>query len=115
MSDLGHLTGINKFTSLENVRQKNFLTAAMLIGVYGGFVAYRTYTHYVNQIEARKEEVARVAVEADVVEETVILEPAPATASELQLPRIREPVRPQSTVQDGHHDSTTYRATLGDD
>lgn len=108
------LAGINKITSLmQNVRQRNFITAAMLIGVYGGFVAYRTYTQYVDQIEARKAEVIRQAGEVEVVEETVIVEPTPATASELQLPRIREPVRPHGTVQDGHHDAT-YRG-MGDD
>ncbi|KAH8395970.1 hypothetical protein KR222_000356 [Zaprionus bogoriensis] len=110
----GHLNCIKRCSALiENQRQRNFLTAAALLGLYCGVIVYRTYTKYLDQVEARKEETARLAgeIEVDGEDENVLLEPPPTT-SDLQLPPI--PVGNYSNVPVGPHDSS-FLAALGDD
>lgn len=118
MLNLSGLSQLSEFALFANIRYRNFLTAAMLIGIYGGVVAYCTYAKYVKQIEDSKAQVGRVGVEMVVGEEQSFLEPTPATASELQLPRIREPVRLHNNVvadPQQAHNAATFRTRMDDD
>ncbi|KAL7743182.1 hypothetical protein ACLKA6_016315 [Drosophila palustris] len=77
---------------ISSPRQRNYLTAAALFGLYCGVLLYRSYTKYLAEVHNKKEEA--IDLEAEEIqsqsqsEDSYVFDPPPVTSKELLLPPI---------------------------
>ncbi|KAM8719601.1 hypothetical protein ACLKA7_005782 [Drosophila subpalustris] len=75
---------------ISSPRQRNYLTAAALFGLYCGVLLYRSYTKHLAEVHNKKEEA--IDLEAEEIqsqsEDSYVFDPPPVTSKELLLPPI---------------------------
>lgn len=75
---------------IQSPRQRNYLTAAALFGLYCGVLLYRSYTKYLAEMQDKMEESIDLEAEELQSEDSIIFDPPPVTSKELLLEPINE-------------------------